>query len=53
MQALAEDIILIDRSEFMKEHVDVRESGIVRVIPANVTPRGMVLFGIKNSCADM
>lgn len=47
MQEVAEDLILIDRLAYIEKLDVMKESGLIKVIPDEVTPRGMVLFGIK------
>lgn len=48
IQIIAEEFILLDRLRFLEEHETVKTSGIIRVIPEDITPRGMVLYGIKS-----
>jgi len=47
MQKIAEDLILLDRLSYIQESDLVKESGLIRVIPSEVSPRGTMLFSIK------
>lgn len=47
IQQIAEDLILLDRLSYIQESDVVKESGLVQVIPSEVSPRGTMLFGIK------
>ncbi len=48
LQPIIENLILLDRLEFLLESGKVEVAVVKRVIPKSVSPRNMVLFAVKN-----
>jgi len=49
MQQLVEQFILLDRLQFLLESPDVDNAQLVRIIPEEVSPRGIVIVASKKS----
>ena len=47
LQQFAEELILLDRLEYLLESGKVGQATVKRVIPCEVTPRGCVIFAAK------
>ena len=47
LQSIAENLILLDRLEYLVESGKVEIAVVKRVIPKSVTPRGRLIFAVK------